>query len=299
MATLTTAAPAPGRAFWLAARPRTLPVALAPVAVGTALAAADGVARVGPALAAGLAAVLLQIGTNLVNDFADAERGADTEARLGPPRAVQQGWLSPQAVRAGALAAFAAAAALGTYLVAVGGWPILLIGLLSIAAGWAYTAGPYPLGYHGLGDPAVFLFFGCVAVCGTYWVQGQALPPHVVLASLPLGALATAVLVVNNIRDLATDRNAGKRTLAVRLGPRGARAEYAALVLGAYGVLPILYAAGAPPLAVVLPVLTLPWALHRVVRVMRDTGPALTESLAATARLELVFALALAGGWLV
>jgi 1,4-dihydroxy-2-naphthoate octaprenyltransferase len=292
------AKPSVVNSWWLAARPRTLPVALAPVVVGTAVAAADGGAAALPALAAAAGALLLQTGANLANDVFDFEKGADTEERLGPPRATQQGWLSPKAVRSGAIAAFGAAALVGSYLVAVGGWPIALIGALSIAAALAYTGGPFPLGYHGLGDLAVFLFFGVAAVCGTYWVQRLALPVHALAASVPIGALATAMLVVNNLRDLDSDARAGKRTLAVRLGAAGARREYAALVAVAYAVCLLLWLTGAGPLGVLLPFLTLPWAARLMRRVAAERGASLNEVLAATARLALGFALLFAIGWL-
>jgi 1,4-dihydroxy-2-naphthoate octaprenyltransferase len=292
------AQPSEAEKWWLAARPRTLPAAAAPVALATAVALADGRAAALPAAAALAGALLLQIGTNLANDVFDFEKGADTQERLGPPRATQLGLLTPTAVRRGAAAVFAAAAVVGLYLVAVGGWPIALVGALSIAAGLAYTGGPYPLGYHGLGDPAVFLFFGVVAVCGTYWVQALELPAHVVGVSVPIGALATAILVVNNLRDVDTDARAGKRTLAVRWGRRAARIEYAALLLVAYATCPLLWLSGAAPLGVLLPLLTFPFALALARRVAREQGPALNDVLAATARLELGFALLLGAGWL-
>ncbi len=294
------AAAAPGQgsvgAWLLASRPRTLPVAIAPVLVGAALAAADGRFSAGPVLLAAIGALLLQIGANLANDVFDFEKGADTETRLGPPRAAQLGLLSPRALRAATVGVFAAAAGVGVALVAIGGWPIALLGAASIAAGLAYTGGPWPLGYHGLGDVAVFLFFGVAAVCGTYWVQAQALPLPVVLASFAPGALATAILVVNNLRDVDTDRRAGKRTLAVRLGARFARAEYAGLLALAFLVPPLLWIAGMASPAVWLTWLTLPWAAALLRRVGRETGGALNELLAATAQLELVFSALFAAG---
>jgi 1,4-dihydroxy-2-naphthoate octaprenyltransferase len=268
------------------------------VALATAVALGDGRAALLPATAALAGALLLQIGANLANDVFDFEKGADTEERLGPPRVTQLGLLTPAAVRRGVAAVFAAAAVVGLYLVAVGGWPIALVGALSIAAGLAYTGGPYPLGYHGLGDLAVFLFFGVVAVCGTYWVQALTLPAHVMALSVPIGALATAILVVNNLRDIDTDARAGKRTLAVRWGRGAARVEYAALLLVAYATCPLLWLSGAAPLGVLLPLLTLPFALALVRRVAREQGSALNDVLAATARLELGFALLLGAGWL-
>ena len=282
--------------WWAAARPRTLPLALAPVLVGTAVAHAESGAQAGPALAAAAGALLLQVGANFANDVFDAEKGADDETRIGPPRAVQIGWVSPGRMRAATALAFAAALAVGVYLVAIAGWPILLLGVLSIAAGLAYTGGPWPLGYHGLGEAAVFAFFGLAAVCGTCFVQIGGVPPAALAAALPVGALAAAVLVVNNLRDVDGDRRAGKRTLAVRLGRSGARAEYIALLTASYATPLGLWAAGAGPL-VLLPLLTLPPAvgISRVV-LTRSEGPALNAALAGTARLSLGFALLLAAG---
>ncbi len=289
-------APNSAGAWLLAARLRTLPVALAPVAVGTAIAAVEGGARALPALAAVAGALLLQIGANFANDLFDAERGADSEARIGPPRAVQQGLLTPRAVRRGMAVVFAAATAIGVYLVFVGGWPIAAIGLASISAAVAYTGGPWPLAYHGLGEVAVLVFFGFAAVCGTTWVQTQAFSATACLASLPIGCLASSILVVNNLRDIETDATAGKRTLAVRYGRRAARLEYAGLVALAFASLPLLALrlGGSGPLLVLV---CAPLALGLARRVfLHVDGPALNAALAGTARLELVFALLLAGG---
>jgi 1,4-dihydroxy-2-naphthoate octaprenyltransferase len=274
-------------------------VSVAPVLVGTALARADGAARLLPAAAALLAAILIQIGTNLANDLFDHEKGVDGAERIGPPRAMQLGLFSARQMRTATFAVFGAAAAVGLYLIAVGGWPIALVGALAIGAGVAYTGGPYPLGYHGLGDAAVFLFFGVVAVCGTYYVQALDLTPAVLAASLPVGALATAVLVVNNVRDVDGDRRSGKRTLAVRLGLGGARIEYASLTLLSYALLPPLWLFTAAPLAVLLPAVTLPRAIALIRTVSTSTEPdRLDGALASTARLGLVFAVLLAIGWL-
>jgi 1,4-dihydroxy-2-naphthoate octaprenyltransferase len=204
---------------WLAAlRVPTLAASVAPVLVGTALAARDGRYRAGPALAALLGALLIQTGTNLANDLFDFRKGADTKERIGPPRVLERGWLPVAAVRAAMAASFALAAVAGIYLTAVAGWPVVAIGLASIAAGILYTAGPWALAYHALGEVFVFLFFGLVAVGGTYFVQARTLGAETLLAAMPVGALATAILVANNVRDIETDRAAGKRTLAVALG---------------------------------------------------------------------------------
>jgi 1,4-dihydroxy-2-naphthoate octaprenyltransferase len=280
-------------------RPRTLPVGAAPILVGIALALRDGAARPLPAAAALATALLLQIGANLANDLFDHERGADGPDRIGPPRAMQLGLFSRARMRGATLAVFAAACVPGLYLVWLGGPPIALLGALALVVGAAYTGGPWPLGYHGLGDLCVFVFFGVVAVCGSYYVQALALPPLVVAASLPMGALATAVLVVNNVRDLEPDRRAGKRTLAVRLGRRGARIEYVALLVLAYAVVAALGLADATSPFVWLPLLTLPRALALARTVASTTGgPPLNRALAETARLELVFALLLCAGLL-
>lgn len=284
-------------AWVLALRPRTLPVSLAPVVVGTAVAHQLQGLRPGPALAAAVGALLLQIGSNFANDVFDFEKGADTEARIGPPRATQLGLLTPQAMKRGMLVVFGLAILVGLYLTSVAGPAILAIGAVSIATAIAYTGGPWPLGYHGLGDLAVFIFFGLVAVTGTCFVQLGHVPWLAVLASVPVGTLATAILVVNNLRDVETDRVAGKRTLAVRLGPEGARAEWSLLVGSAYLL------AGLPWLVfettpwVLLPWLTAPLALSlgRVIHA-EPSGPALNEALAGTAKLTLGFALLFAAG---
>lgn len=219
-----------GRAWLLAARPKTLTAAIAPVVAGTGLAAFHETVAWLPALAALVGAVLIQIGTNLANDYYDFIRGGDTEERVGPIRVTQAGILPPHTVRRGMVVVLAAAVAVGVYLVTVGGWPIVWIGLASVACAVLYTGGPFPLAYHGLGDVFVFVFFGLVAVGGTYWVQALAWPVDAVLAGAGLGALNTAILVVNNLRDIETDAKANKRTLAVRLGVRGTRMEYVAML---------------------------------------------------------------------
>ena len=278
----------------LAARPATLSAALVPVAVGTACAHAIGGASLWPALAALFGAACIQIGTNFANDVFDAEKGADTDERLGPVRAVAAGLVSPRAMRVAMAIAFGLATLAGVYLVWVGGWPILALGLASIASGIAYTGGPYPLGYHGLGDVFVLLFFGFGAVCGTTYVQAGEVPLVAWLASIPVGALATAILVVNNLRDRETDARAGKRTLAVRLGRRGAIVEYALAMIAAYAT-PLLLARELGWLAL-LPVITLPLAVWLIRRVASRTGRALNADLALTAQLLLVFGLLLALG---
>ncbi len=216
---------------WIqAARPKTLTAAAAPVLVGAGLAEAHGAFALFPVVAAFAGAVLIQIGTNLANDYYDFVRGADTPNRVGPVRVTQAGLIPPAHVWWGMVIVLAAAASVGVYLVLVGGWPIVWIGLASLVCAVAYTGGPYPLAYHGLGDLFVFVFFGLIAVGGTYWVQALAVPGDVLLAGAGVGALSAAILVANNLRDLETDTAAGKRTLAVRLGRNGSRVEFALLI---------------------------------------------------------------------
>jgi len=283
-----TDAPDPLRTWIAAARLRTLPAAVVPVVVGTACAAASGGVALGPALAALGGALAIQIGTNFANDVFDAERGADGPDRIGPLRAVAAGLVTPGAMKRAMIAAFGVATLLGVYLVAIAGWPVVAIGVASVISGIAYTGGPWPLGYHGLGDLFVLVFFGFVAVCGTAFVQLGRVPDLAIAASVPVGALATAILVVNNLRDRATDERAGKRTLAVRFGRRGALIEYAALVAIAYAV-PAALAAGGR-LAVALPLLSAPIAAARVrALIAAGDGPAFNHCLAATAQLLLLF----------
>jgi 1,4-dihydroxy-2-naphthoate polyprenyltransferase len=273
----------------MAIRPATLTAAAAPVLVGTAVAYAAGGFRSGPALAALAGAFLLQIGANLANDVFDYEKGADTANRLGPTRVVQSGLLSPAAVRAGMAVTFSLALAVGVYLVWVAGPVIVVIGLLSIAAAIAYTGGPYPLAYNGLGDIAVLIFFGFVAVGGTAFVQAGHVPGLAWWAALPVGALTTAILVVNNVRDIETDAATGKRTLAVRLGRPGAVAEYAFLLAVAYVVPPILVLAERLTIWALLPLATLPLAVGLFRRVRDERGRALNPALGGTARLLFLF----------
>jgi 1,4-dihydroxy-2-naphthoate octaprenyltransferase len=288
---------APGslRAWVLAARPQTLSAAFVPVAVGTAVAHVAGSVAWLPALAALLGAFLLQIGTNFANDVFDHEKGADTEARLGPTRAAASGLLTPRALYVGMIVSFGLALAVGVYLIAVAGWPILAIGVASILSGIAYTGGPYPLGYHGLGDVFVMIFFGFVAVCGTAYVQLDAVPRDAWIASVPVGALATAILVVNNVRDRVTDVHAGKRTLAVRFGRRAGEAEYLLLLVASYAapiVLAVLHRSAWP----LLPLLSLPIGIRLFRGLRRLEGAQLNATLAGTAKLLLLHGVLLAGG---
>jgi 1,4-dihydroxy-2-naphthoate polyprenyltransferase len=282
---------------WIAAaRLRTLPAAVVPVIVGTAVAHATRAIAWGPALAALGGALAIQIGTNFANDVFDAERGADGPDRIGPLRAVSAGLISAAAMKRAMIAAFVVASLFGLYLTATVGWPIVAIGIASIIAGIAYTGGPYPLGYHGLGDIFVLIFFGFVAVCGTALVQLGNVPALAYWASVPVGALATAIIVVNNLRDRPTDARAGKRTLAVRLGRRGAIIEYALLLATAYAI-PIGLALCAHNPWRALPLITLPLAARRIRDLVGATsGPDFNACLAATAQLLLAHGLLFAVG---
>jgi 1,4-dihydroxy-2-naphthoate octaprenyltransferase len=286
-------------AWVAAARLRTLPAAVVPVVVGTAVAYATRAIAWGPALAALGGALAIQIATNFANDVFDAESGADGPDRIGPTRAVAAGLISAAAMKRAMIAAFAVASVFGLYLVSTAGWPIVLIGLASIAAGIAYTGGPWPLGYHGLGDVFVLVFFGFVAVCGTAYVQLGHVPGLALAASIPVGALATAILVVNNIRDRATDERAGKRTLAVRFGRRAAIVEYAALLIAAYAT-PLALAVCHRSAWFALPVVTAPLAWIRLRQLVgAASGPVFNGLLAATAQLMLLHGVLFATGMMV
>jgi len=283
-------------AWWLAIRPATLTASAAPVLVGSGAAWAEGAFAIGPAIAAMIGAFLLQIGANFANDVFDFERGADNSERLGPQRATQQGWISAAQMKRAMWLAFAGATAVGLYLTWVAGWPVLALGVLSIAAAYLYTGGPKPYGYLGLGDLSVFLFFGPGAVAGTYYVQALEVSQLALLASLPIGALATAILVVNNLRDIETDARANKRTLAVRIGDRPTRTYYLVLLAVAYAVPVVIWWRGLADGWVLLPWLSLPLAVRLAARMRHDGGLALNGCLVRTARLEVVFGLLFALG---
>jgi 1,4-dihydroxy-2-naphthoate octaprenyltransferase len=285
------------QAWGMAARPKTLPAAMAPVVVGTALAYSDGAFALVPALAALIGALLIQIGTNLANDYYDYLKGVDTTARTGPTRVAQSGLIPLPRLRQGIMLTFAAAALVGVYLSTVAGWPIVLVGIASIVAAVAYAGGPYPLGARGLGDVLVFLFFGLVAVCGTYYVQALVITPIAFMTAIPVGCLTTAILVINNLRDMETDQRAGKRTLAVLLGPRGTRLEYVLLLLVAYLIPVWMWLVGGTTAWILLPWGSLPVA-WRLVHTIYHTpvGPLLNDTLAKTAQLDLIFGLLFALG---
>ena len=279
-------------AWFLACRPKTLSVSLSPVLVGTAVAWHDtGTLLWLPLLAAALGAAFIQIGTNLFNDVGDFLRGTDTPGRLGPKRATAEGWLTAGKVKAGAWLSFALAFLCGIYLVWHGGWPIVAIGLASLAAGWAYTGGPKPIAYGPLGEVFVFIFFGLVAVGGSYYLQTLTLMPTALLAAALVGIHAAAVITVNNYRDLDGDANSGKNTAAVRLGRPATRRIYTLEMLAPYVLLPLLGSLG---WLAALPLLSLPLALKLIQRFHREApGPVFNNILAATAGLQLTFALLL------
>jgi 1,4-dihydroxy-2-naphthoate polyprenyltransferase len=290
-------APAGMRIWLMAARPRTLPAAIAPVLVGTSLAIEQGTFHPVSFVAALLGSIFIQVGTNLANDYSDARRGADTEDRLGPVRVTAGGLAPPRQVLLATYVTFGMAVLCGIYLVAVAGPELLLVGVASILAGVTYTGGPKPYGYEGLGELFVFLFFGVVAVVGSYYVQIQALPWQAFVLSIPVGLLAAAILVVNNVRDLETDRRAGKRTLAVRLGRERTRGLYAGIVGGAFVAAVVPWIAGSLTAWLALSWLAVPLAVP-VIRTVRDRtdGPSLNGALAATGKLQLAFCLLLSAG---
>ncbi len=279
----------------LASRPATLIAAVVPVAVGGSCAFALGGLFWGPTLAALWAAIWIQIGTNFANDVFDYEKGADAGERLGPVRAVQAGLITPAHMRRGMWIAFALAVAAGAYLTWVAGWPIVVVGVASMASGIGYTGGPYPLGYHGLGDVFVLIFFGFVAVCGTVFVNLGSVPVLAVWAAVPVGCLATAILVVNNVRDRLGDREAGKLTLVVRFGRQAGVAEYALLLVAAYLIPLWLFRAPAEPW-ILLPLATLPRAAILLSQLIDREGRALNATLVGTAQLMALYGALFAAG---
>ncbi len=300
MASSTAAMVPSGTRIWLmAARVRTLPASVAPVLVGTALAGYAHVFHPLRFIAALVGAIFIQVGTNLSNDYSDARRGADTEDRLGPVRVTAGGLVPPARVLVATYASFGIAVLAGAYLIAVAGWELLLVGAASILAGVLYTGGPRPYGYEGLGELFVFLFFGIVAVAGSFFVQVRHLSWEAFALAVPVGLLAAAILVVNNFRDTDTDRRAGKRTLAVRLGRRRTRLLFAAIVYVAFLMATVTWVFGPMKPWVLLAWLTLPLAAE-VVRIVRNRtdGPSLNQALAHTGILQLAFCMLLAAGLL-
>lgn len=293
----------PLRIWAMAARPRTLPAAVAPVLVGTAAAvSAEGgdFPRIGGFIAAMVASILIQIGTNLANDYSDARRGADMADRLGPVRVTSAGLVTPRRVLVATWIAFGLSVLCGIYLILLAGPVILVVGVLSITAGILYTGGPRPYGYAGLGEIFVFCFFGLVAVNGSYYVQLERLDLLPLGLSIAVGLLSSAILVVNNVRDLETDRRAGKRTLAVKLGRRATRHLFNAMIVAAFAALAITVVAGSGPWWALLGLLAAPFALRPVQAVMRRTdGAALNRALADTGMLLGVFSLLISAGLLI
>jgi 1,4-dihydroxy-2-naphthoate octaprenyltransferase len=277
--------------WWMAIRPKTLPAAASGVAMGSALAWRDGSFQLLPALAALAVALLLQIGSNVANDVFDFERGADTSERQGPLRVTQAGLLTPAQVKRGLWVIFGLAAVFGLYLAFLRGWVVIAIGLAAILSAIAYTGGPFPLGYYGLGDLFVFIFFGVAAVAGTYFVQVGLVSAAAWWMSVPVGLIITAILVVNNLRDIQNDEKAGKRTLAVRLGERGTRIEYLLCMVGAYLVMPLAASLGLIPWAGLLAWLSLPLAVKSTRAVFTQRGHPLNAALAGTGQTVFVFSI--------
>lgn len=286
------AAPTGFRVWLLAARPATLPAAIVPVIVGTGAALHGTHALNLPVLLPTLvAALLIQVGTNFANDVFDFRRGADTAERLGPLRVTQGGLVSPRQVLVATYLTFAVALLIGLYLVAIGGWPILAIGVVCVLSGLLYTGGPWPFGYHGLGDLVCFLTFGVLAVLGTAYLHTLKITPLDAWASIPVGCLVTAILIVNNLRDMDTDRRVGKTTLAVILGRTGTRVEYVLCVVVAYAIAIGLGLAGLVGFWWWLPLLSLPLAAWLVRYVSRTEGRPLNQALKRTGQLHLLYGL--------
>lgn len=282
--------PSAFQAWMLAIRPKTLPAGAMPVVLGSALAAADGTFMPLPALVALVCALGIQIATNFINEIYDFRKGADTAERLGPTRTVAAGIISEQTMIRVSIALGVSVFVLGLYLVAIGGWPILLVGLLSLLFAWAYTGGPFPIAYSGLGDVFVFIFFGLVAVGGTYYVQALSLPFPVLVAAAAPGAFSVCILLVNNIRDIDTDRKVGKMTLPARIGAPAARALYVTLTLLGY-VVPFAMVGYGYSAWCLLSLLSLPLAIGMVKTLYRSEGRELNAVLAGTGKVLTVHGL--------
>ncbi|TKB11705.1 1,4-dihydroxy-2-naphthoate polyprenyltransferase [Desulforhopalus sp. IMCC35007] len=277
--------------WWMAIRPKTLPAAVGPVAVGTAVAMADDAFLFLPALGCFLGAMLLQIGVNLANDYFDFKNNIDSDERQGPVRVTQSGLIPPSEVKRGMIVSLVLAALVFLYLGVVGGFPILLVGIVSVLAALAYSGGPFPLASNGLGEIFVFIFFGLVAVGATYYIQAKVLTTIALMAAIPPGFLITAIMVVNNLRDIDTDKKAGKRTLAVMLGRFQTIMEYKALLWASYLVPLVMLILGMADAFILLPLTTLPMARSLMIKVECDLGSNLNELLASTARLSLIYSL--------
>ena len=284
-------------AWVLAIRPKTLPAGAVPVVLGSALAAEAGSFLLLPAIVTLVCALGIQVATNFINEIYDFRKGADTSERPGPTRTVAAGLISENTMVRAAAALLSAVFLLGLYLVFIGGWPILLIGMLSILFAWAYTGGPRPIAYSGLGDLFVFVFFGLVAVGGTYFVQASALEPRVLLAAVVPGAFSVNILLCNNIRDIATDRKVGKMTLPARIGAGPARMLYLILTVFAYLVPVLLWLSGSS-VWVLLSLLSLPLAVSALRSLYDSEGCELNSVLAATGKLMTIHGLLLSAGLL-
>ena len=285
------------QAWRIAARVHTLPAAIVPVVVGSALAEAEGAFRWDAFLYALVAALAIQVAANFANDVSDARRGADTEARLGPPRMVSLGRITPRQMWIGVGLALVVALAAGIALAIIAGPVVLVIGVVSVLAMLGYVGGPIPYGYKGLGEVFVFLFFGVVATVGSRYVHDMTAPRSAWLLSIPIGLLATAILVVNNYRDLETDRAAGKRTLAVIVGPERTRTLFLVLVYGAFLLIAVFAVGGWTPFPTIFAAMVVPYAMGPTRIIYRKSdGPALIRALKMTARLHLWTGLVLAAG---
>lgn len=282
----------------IAIRPKTLPAAVGPVAVGSAAAAGDQMFAFFPAMACLAGSLLLQITVNLANDYFDFVNHIDSEKRLGPVRVTQSGLIAPHAVKMGMMFSLFLAGVVFAYLVYIGGIPIFITGIACVLAALCYSGGPWPIASNGLGDLFVFIFFGLVAVCGTYFIQTGQLTAMAMLAAIPPGLLITAIMVVNNLRDIETDRKAGKKTLAVILGPKKTILEYKFLLLISYFMLPALFLIGLAGPHILLPLLTVPMAWKLNKSIGRKQGAKLNNLLADTAKLSLLFSLLFAAGQL-
>ena len=282
----------------LAGRPKTLPAAVSPVLIGTSIAYYDNKLNFIAALVALICSVLIQIGTNFVNDLYDHLKGSDSEERVGPERALAAGMISVNDMKRVIYITFGVTFFLGLYLVYIAGLPILLVGIFSIASGYAYTAGPYPLAYNGLGDIFVFLFFGVVAVVGTYYVQALQLTELIFVASIPAGTLITNILVVNNYRDIEEDRKNNKNTLAVKFGEQFSRMQYLVQLLIAYAVPVFVFIKYEISWAVLLPLITLPLGIKLFKMLINLQGEALNKTLELTAKLAVIFSILFSIGFL-
>ncbi|VAX28606.1 1,4-dihydroxy-2-naphthoate polyprenyltransferase [hydrothermal vent metagenome] len=286
------------KSWVLASRPKTLPAAVSPILIGTSVAYYDDKLNIIAAIVALICSLLIQVGTNFVNDLYDHLKGSDSEERVGPERALATGMISVNEMKRVIYLTFVVTFLLGLYLVYIAGWPILLVGIFSIASGYAYTAGPYPLAYNGLGDIFVFVFFGVVAVVGTYYVQALQLTELIFVASIPAGTLITNILVVNNYRDIDEDRKNNKNTLAVKFGKQFSRIQYLVQMLIAYAVPVFVFINYDHSLAILLPLITLPIGIKLFRMLIILEGKALNKTLELTAKLSVIFSILFSIGFL-